>query len=134
LSIELMIVTPGGEVFRGPVESVVLPGSEGEFGVLAGHERFLAPLQVGEVQIKTETETLFGAIAEGFAEVNGREVAVLVQSCELASEIDVERAKRARERAEQQLAQIGEQEEGRARRYEAALKRALTRIAVSEKL
>ena len=53
MSIDLTIVTPQGIVFQGPVESVVLPGAEGEFGVLENHERFLSPLRTGEVEIKT---------------------------------------------------------------------------------
>ena len=49
---DLTIVTPEGEAYRGSVERVVLPGSEGEFGVLANHERFLSPLRVGPVEIR----------------------------------------------------------------------------------
>jgi F0F1-type ATP synthase epsilon subunit len=47
VSLELVIVTPTGEVYHGPVATVVLPGTEGDFGVLPGHERFLAPLRIG---------------------------------------------------------------------------------------
>jgi F-type H+-transporting ATPase subunit epsilon len=131
---DLIIVTPRGEAFRGPAESVVLPGTEGEFGVLTNHERFLTPLHIGEVVIRTAEGTLHGAITEGFAEVRGDEVTVLVESCELADQIDLARAELARERAEQELARLGPDEDvDNQRRLEAALRRALNRIAVARR-
>ena len=89
---DLTIVTPEGEAYRGSVERVVLPGSEGEFGVLANHERFLSPLRVGPVEILTAEGSLYAAVADGFAEVDGETVTVLVDSCELEHEIDAARA------------------------------------------
>jgi F-type H+-transporting ATPase subunit epsilon len=133
MPIALHIVTPGGEVFRGEVASVVLPGSEGDFGVLPEHERFLTPLRIGEIEVHHNQETLHAAIGSGFADVTGREVAVLVDSCELAHTIDLARAELARERAEQGLASLGDAEAERRREFEEALERARTRIAVAGK-
>jgi F-type H+-transporting ATPase subunit epsilon len=130
---ELSIVSPDGEWYRGPVDSVVLPGSEGEFAVLPNHERFLAPLSVGELEIRTSTDQLFAAIATGFAAVTGDEVAVMVESCEFAHTIDVARAELARGRAEQGLAELGDPDEQRFGQYQAALERAQNRIAVSRR-
>jgi len=131
---ELTIVTPQGEAYRGPVERVVLPGSEGEFGVLAGHERFLTPLQIGAVEIRGDGEMQWAAVAEGFAEVTGEAVTVLVESCELAGDIDVARAEHARERAEERIAALSADDDAaRYARYEAALKRAIVRMKVSRK-
>ena len=131
---ELEIVTPQGQAFRGTADRVVLPGSEGEFGVLPDHERFLTPLRTGEVEISSDGRTLYAAIAEGFAEVQGDQVAVLVESCELATEVDVARAERARERAEQQLAQLlPDAERARYAQFEAALARAKNRLATSQR-
>ena len=106
MSIELVIVTPQGESFRGPVESVVLPGAEGEFEVLANHERFLCPLQVGTVEIKTTGGSQHAVIASGFADVSGHQVVVLVESAEAAGDIDVARAQLARDRASEGLAKL----------------------------
>jgi F-type H+-transporting ATPase subunit epsilon len=86
MSLELTIVTPQGEAFRGPIESVVLPGSEGDFGVLPRHERLLTSLRVGEVEIKTSTGTRRASISEGFADVSGSEVVVMVTSCKFEGE------------------------------------------------
>ncbi len=128
---ELTIVTPYGESYRARVEGVVLPGREGDFGVLPEHERFLTPLRVGEVEIDTAGETLYAAIAEGFADVSGESVAVLVESCELAGEIDVARAELARERAEQRLAALDRDAQAeRFAEFEAGLARARNRLAV----
>ncbi len=134
MSFELIIVTPQGEAYRGNIERVVLPGQEGEFGVLAKHEKFLSTLRVGEVEITLPDEMLYAAIADGFAEVSGERVTVLVDSCELEHEIDAARADAALTRAQQALQQVaGEDDPRRYRDYEAALERAHTRISVSRK-
>ena len=133
MAFDLVIVTPSREAFRGSVEGVVLPGSEGDFGVLAQHERFLSPLRVGQVEIRREDDVLYAAISQGFADVSGEEVVVLVESCELAHEIDVAEAELARDRAEQGLGELGvSADEVRRREYEAALERARNLIEVSQ--
>ncbi|HEY8153091.1 MAG TPA: ATP synthase F1 subunit epsilon [Myxococcota bacterium] len=86
MPLDLTIVTPQGEAFHGPVEAVVLPGSEGDFGVLPRHERLLTSLRVGEVEIKTSTGTRRASISEGFADVSGSEVVVMVTSCKFEGE------------------------------------------------
>jgi F-type H+-transporting ATPase subunit epsilon len=128
---QLEIVTPQGRAYSGPADSVVLPGSEGQFGVLPNHERFLTPLRTGEVEIRNGGDVTYAAIAEGFAEVQGSQVAVLVESCELASKIDVARAERARTRAQEGLAALpADAERTRYEQFEAALERAKNRLAV----
>jgi len=132
--IELVVVTPYGEIFRGDVESVVLPGVEGDFGVLEHHERFLAPLRIGEVEVKTADGSAVAAIGGGFAEVSGRQVVVLAESAEASSTIDVARAEQARNRAREQMDQLeadGDRE--RYAEYDEALKRATNRLAVSQR-
>jgi F-type H+-transporting ATPase subunit epsilon len=131
---QLIIVTPQGPAFEGAAESVVLPGSEGDFGVLPSHERLLAPLRIGEVEIRTADDLIYAAIADGFSEVNGEEVVVMVESCEAARDVDVARAELARDRAEQGLAALGEDAEAkRIEEFEAALERARNRIAVARR-
>jgi F-type H+-transporting ATPase subunit epsilon len=131
---DLTIVTPEGLAYQGSVERVVLPGSEGDFGVLASHERFLSPLRVGEVEIRTTDETLYAAIAGGFAEVDGDAVSVLVDSCELEHEIDAARADAALIAAQQALDRVaGDEDPERYRAFEAALDHARARVAVSKR-
>ena len=134
MPLDLTIVTPSGTAYRGDVDSVVLPGSEGYFGVLPGHERFLCPLRTGEVQIHTGNQTIYAAACEGFADVSAEQVIVLVDSCELAADIDSARAEIECQHAEQGLAAL-DRDSGAARiaEYEAALARARNRLTVSQR-
>ena len=77
---DLNVVTPHGQAFSGPADSVVLPGAEGEFQVLPHHERFLTALRPGEVVVRRGSETVRATISDGFAEVRSESVTVLVES------------------------------------------------------
>lgn len=131
---QLTIVTPQGSIFEGPVERVVLPGTEGDFGVLASHERLLAPLRIGSVEIHESGGITYAAIADGFAQVDGDKVVVLVESCEVDGDLDVARAQLALDRAEQGLKELGEDaDEKRRLEFKAALERARNRLAVAKR-
>lgn len=128
----LEVVTPDKLLLSKEVDIVVATGVDGEFGVLAGHVPFLAALDVGELRFRDGNATDFAAVAGGFAEVTGTKVTILAEAAELAREIDVDRAKRARERAEQRLSQ-SKAEQMDFTRAEAALKRAMLRMRVVER-
>ena len=81
MAFQLTIVTPEGEAWEGTAERAVLPGTEGDFGVLPGHEPFLTALRIGPAEIDTGSETLLAAISGGFAEVHADSVTVMVSSC-----------------------------------------------------
>ncbi len=107
MALDLIVVTPAGEVFAEPVERVVLPGAEGDFGVLESHEKFLAPLKHGPMEIRlTDGSTEWAAISDGFAEVTGNQVVVLVDECFKAHEIDLEHAQHSQSEAERELAEL----------------------------
>lgn len=133
MSFDLTIVTPEGERFNGSVEGVVLPGSEGEFGVLEGHERFLSPLQHGTLELRTGQGPRWAAVSDGFADVSGERVTVLVETCELGDQIDVPRAEYARDRAREVLDGLTGSAEDQAQRprWEAALRRAELRLEIA---
>jgi F-type H+-transporting ATPase subunit epsilon len=136
MPIELRVVTPEGQAFRGPAASVVLPGSDGDFGVLPGHEVFLSSLRVGTMTIRQEDGALLEAVvSSGFAEVIEDKVSVMVGSCEFAHEIDLSKAEIARERALKQLEEMRGTPEGEAlyQQYHDAYSRAITRLAGSER-
>jgi F-type H+-transporting ATPase subunit epsilon len=101
----LEIVTPDRALLREEVDEVVVPGSEGEFGVLPGHTPLLSMLKIGELWYRQGQEKHFLAVAYGFVEVLPDRVTVLAQVGERAQEIDIARAERAKQRAEQRLAQ-----------------------------
>jgi len=133
MSLELIVVTPMGESFAETVDRVVLPGSEGEFGVLESHEKFLAPLKPGPVEILLpDGTTEYAAISSGFAEVLGSQVVVLVDECFKAHEIDLEHAQHTLAEAERELRELLEEtyEEDHRARVETAVVRASVLIDV----
>ncbi len=85
MPIELSIVTPAARFADLEVDSVVLPGEIGEFGVLRAHERFLTSLRAGVLEYVAAGEVQRLNVSEGFAEVTGERVTVLVGSAEPAS-------------------------------------------------
>src|SRR6266550_3578625 len=101
----LEIVTPDRSLIREEVDEVVVPGSEGELGVLPGHTPLLSSLKVGELWYRQGREKHYLSIAFGFVEVLPDRVTVLADVGERAQEIDVQRAEHAKQRAEQHLAQ-----------------------------
>jgi len=136
MALSLTVVTPEGQAFQDEVEAVVLPGSEGEFGVLPGHETFLTALRIGAMTIrKPGGETLHAAVSQGFAEVHDDNVSVMVGSCEFAHEIDRSRAELARDRVLKQLEEMRDTPEGEAayQEYQDAYTRAVARVAVSDR-
>lgn len=104
-TLTLEIVTPDRSLIREEVDEVVVPGSEGYLGVLPGHTPLLSSLKVGELWYRQGQEKHYLAIAFGFVEVLPDRVTVLADLGERAQEIDVQRAERAKQRAEQRLAQ-----------------------------
>ncbi|WP_165514307.1 ATP synthase F1 subunit epsilon [Helicobacter pylori] len=75
--LKISVVVPEGEVYTGEVKSVVLPGVEGEFGVLYGHSNLITLLQAGVVEIETENQKEHIAINWGYAEVTNERVDIL---------------------------------------------------------
>jgi F-type H+-transporting ATPase subunit epsilon len=133
MSMDLIVVTPEGESFSEPVERVVLPGAEGDFGVLESHEKFLAPLKPGPMEITLPGGQIeWAAIAGGFAEVTGNQVVVLVDECFKAHEIDIEHAQHTKAEAESELKALLEDinEEDRRAALEDAVVRAGVQIEV----
>lgn len=129
----LEVVTPEKVVVSQKVDIVAAPGSLGEFGVLEGHVPFLTGLIPGEVHFTSGEKTQYLAVSAGFAEVSENKVAILVDSAEMARDIDVERARRAMERARERLAKARAAEDIDFLRAETALRRAIARIKVAEK-
>ncbi|MDZ7666840.1 MAG: F0F1 ATP synthase subunit epsilon [Desulfotignum sp.] len=127
----LEVVTPQKAVVSEAVDTVVAPGSEGEFGALKGHTTFLTSLKVGTlryIDANGKEQHLF--VNGGFAEVLPDKVTILAESAERNQDIDVVRAQAAKERAEQRLS-------NRAAgidllRAELALRRAIHRLKVAQ--
>src|SRR5882762_7058009 len=101
--LKLEIVTPARALLAEEVDEVVVPGSEGGLGVLPGHTPLLSSLKIGELWYRQGQEKHYLAIAFGFVEVLPDRVTVLADVGERAQEIDVQRAERAKQRAEELL-------------------------------
>ena len=126
----LEIVTPDRKVLSEPVDYVGAPGVVGEFGVLPNHIPFLSALGIGNLYYKVGGKSHYVFVAGGFAEVGADKVTVLADVAEKATEIDAERAQKAKERAEVRLAQ--QQDKLDYARAQAALRRALARIGARD--
>jgi len=102
-TLELEIVAPDKLLVRERVEQVQIPGKSGYLGVLAGHAPLITELAVGEISYRRGADEQRLAVAWGFAEVLPDKVTVLAETAERPSEIDVERARKSKARAEQRL-------------------------------
>jgi len=128
---QLEIVTPEKKVVDTAAEEIQIPGKNGYLGVLPGHAPLITELAVGEITYRSGAEVQRFAVAWGFAEVLPNKVTILAETAERPSEIDVERARKAKERAEQQLTS-GDINVDVERSLE-ALRKAETRLEVAEK-
>jgi F-type H+-transporting ATPase subunit epsilon len=131
-SIRLEIVTPEQVIYSDEVDAVVVPGVDGQLGILPHHAPLITMLQPGELRVRKGGKEIYVAIFGGFLEVRPDRVIVLADAAERAEEIDVGRAEEARRRAEQALANRKVSEVGRAQ-AEAVLRRSLVQLKVAER-
>lgn len=132
MSLLLEIVTPERLAYSDTVDAVILPGSEGEMGVLPHHAPLLATLGVGELRIRKGAEEEAFAIVGGFVQVRPDKVVVMAETADMAAEIDLERAHEARREAERAL-ESGFHEGADLVLARASLQQALLRIRVAER-
>jgi len=130
-TIQLEIVTPERLVVNATAEEIHIPGKTGYLGVLPGHAPLITEFSVGEISYRTGADTRRLAVAWGFAEVLPHKVTILAETAEKAEDIDLARARAARQRAEEELRKAGTGGDPEA---QAALQRATTRIEVASKL
>jgi len=130
--IRLDIVTPDHLVAHDSVSAVTLPGKSGYLGILPGHAPLLTELVPGELVYTRDSIIHYLAVNWGFAEVLPDRVIVLVQSAERAEDIDVERAGRAKQRAEERLKRFSDPQVDLARAQE-ALRRAMARLEAARR-
>lgn len=132
MPIRLEIVTPEKLAYSDDVDAVVLPGSEGELGILPHHAPLLSLLGAGELRIRKAGEEESFAIVGGFVQVRPDKIVVMAETADLAAEIDLERAQEARREAERAL-EAGFEEPADLAQARAALQAALVRIRVAER-
>ena len=132
MPIQLEIVTPERLVYEDEVDSVNVPGIEGELGILPHHAPLLSILGFGELRIRKGGGEESFAIVGGFVQVRPDKVVVMAETADLAAEIDLEKAQEARREAERAL-ETGYSEGADLSAARAALQTALMRIRVAER-
>jgi F-type H+-transporting ATPase subunit epsilon len=132
MPIQLEIVTPERLVFEDQVDSVNVPGIEGELGILPHHAPLLSMLGFGELRFRRGGVEESFAIIGGFVQVRPDKVVVMAETADLAGEIDLEKAQEARREAERAL-EGGYKEGADLSAARAALQQALLRIRVAER-
>ena len=132
MPLHLEIVTPERLAYSDEVDSVALPGSEGEMGVLPHHAPLVSMLGVGELRIRKGGAEESFAIVGGFLQVRPDKVVVMAETADMASEIDLEKAQEARREAERAL-ETGYVEGADLSQARAQLQQALLRIRVAER-
>jgi F-type H+-transporting ATPase subunit epsilon len=118
--------------FSGKVEEVTIPGAEGEFGVLRGHEPFLSSVDIGELNFIKDSKKTHYSVNTGYAEVTANKVTILIETAEKSDHIDKNRAQKAKDNAEARLAQIAK-DDIEYEKVRTALARAIVRLSVAEK-
>lgn len=104
MTIQVEIVTPRRQLFKGEAQMITMPGIEGEMGVLGGHAPLLTTLNIGEITLqRADGETEYIAVSGGVVEVRPDKVIILARSAERAEDIDVARAEAALARAQEAL-------------------------------
>jgi F-type H+-transporting ATPase subunit epsilon len=113
MPLKLEIVTPEARIFSDEVDTVVLPGYEGEMGVLAAHANLVTTLLPGELRVTKSGKTTEMAVGEGLVEVTGTATRILTDLAIDADKIDEAAVQEALERAQKSLADLkpGEQQE-----------------------
>jgi F-type H+-transporting ATPase subunit epsilon len=127
---QLEIVTPTRLLVNEPAEEAQIPGASGYLGILPGHAPLISELAVGVITYKSSGSTHTLSVAWGFMEVLPDKVTILAEAAEDPKEIDVPRAEKAKQRAEERLKSNNPEVDYT--RAEDALKRAETRIAVAQ--
>ena len=125
--LNLEIITPEKPVLKENIDSVTIPGTLGSFQILKNHAPLVSSFDIGVIKVKKSSADLFYTTAGGTVEVNDNKVLVLADSIENLNEIDVSRAEKSKERAEERLKKKQEEAIDEAR-ANASLRRALNRL------
>ncbi len=130
----LKIVTPFGIYLSEEVEYLSVQAPHSVLGILPNHAELISTVLLSEMKIRIHGTYFYYAISDGVLHVKKDETVLLLNSIERSDEIDVDRANKAKERAEQRLLRKYDDDEVDVIRAESALKRALNRIKVATKL
>lgn len=123
---KLQIITPEKTFFDGETDQIIVRTTVGDVGILNGHEPYCAALGIGQLRVRINGEFRRAATSGGIIKVSKEKTVILVQTCEWADEIDLNRAEAAKSTAEERMKSAKGDNE--LRMAEAKLRRALNRI------
>ena len=129
MGFKLEIVTPERVFFSDEVDMVILRGIDGDLAILKNRAPIITPLSIGKIRIKKDGKERVASISGGYVSATREKTTVITDSAEWPEEIDVERAKESKERAERRLSQ---REGIDILRAEASLRRAINRLEVAK--
>ncbi|QNU66661.1 F0F1 ATP synthase subunit epsilon [Ruminiclostridium herbifermentans] len=125
----LEVLTPERKFYSAEAEEVIFRTVDGEMGVLAKHAPTVVAVDIGPIKIKADGKWIVALVTEGFAEIMPDRVVILTDTAEYPEEIDLNRAKAAKARAEEKLQKhLSQMEYARSK---AALARAMARLKIT---
>ncbi len=133
MKFNLQIITPEKVAYKGKADQVTLPTQDGEITILANHIPLISVIKHGKLVIKNNSEEILMAVWGGFVEVKKNDLIIMTNSAERSEEIDEERAKKARERAEKLLAEKDKLSDVAFADATAALERSLMRLNLAKR-
>ncbi len=133
MPLTLEIVTPEGRVYSNTVETVVIPTTEGEIGILPGHIPLLTQVDSGDLRVTKDGQVVHLAVGGGFVQVEGDLVSVLAEHAIKEEQIDTEAAERAVQRAQEALKEKSSLEPSEVERLEGVVRFAVAQLAVKRR-
>ena len=110
MSISLKVLAPNQNVYEGEAEEVILPSTTGQIGILPGHISLVTAIDIGVLRLRMNSQWKSIALMGGFAEIESDEVIVLVNSAEVGSDINVQKAEEALKKAKTAISKFSENE------------------------
>ncbi len=110
MAISLKVLAPNQNVYEGEAEEVILPSTTGQIGVLPGHISLVTAIDIGVLRLRKDSKWSSIALMGGFAEIESNEVIVLVNSAEICSEINIEKAEKTLKEAKLAISKFSDNE------------------------
>ena len=110
MAISLKVLAPNKNVYQGEAEEVILPSTTGQLGILPGHISLVTAIDIGVLRLRMNSQWKSIALMGGFAEIESDEVIVLVNSAEVGSDINVQKAEEALKEAKTEISKFAENE------------------------
>ena len=110
MAISLKVLAPNQNVYEGKAEEVILPSTTGQIGILPGHISLVTAIDIGVLRLRMNSQWKSIALMGGFAEIESDEVIVLVNSAEVGSDINVQKAEEALKEAKTAISKFAENE------------------------